>query len=81
MSDVFVPEEQARRMPTPPLGYRLVLYTAAADGRSGKFIPPIPVSEFPSVQVWIPDLAEWVKPKWFIGDESRWFAIEEADRS
>ena len=77
MKTGLVLTEQARHPPVPPEGYKLVRYEAAADGQSGKFLPPISTSAFPSLLVWIPDLVEWVKPKWIIGDESRWFAIKE----
>lgn len=61
--------------PEAPDGFTLVRYEVA--GGKGVFTPPIPVDVFPSLQVWIPDLGQWVKPKWLIGDADRWFAVKD----
>lgn len=65
--------------PTPPEGYTLVRYEVqrepGVDG-IGTFTPTIPVESVGTMLVWIPDIKEWVKPKWLIGDEDRWYAVK-----
>jgi hypothetical protein len=74
-----VPHHDARpkNQPTPPSGYTLIRYDVAPDGRSGNYTPPISAAAFSSLKVWIPDLGAWMKPKFIVGDEARWFAVKQ----
>lgn len=63
--------------PPPPAGYMLIRYEIAADGKSGTYTPSMPVAAFDSLKVWIPDLGAWMKPKFIVGNEPRWFAVKQ----